>query len=128
MRPPDPPRPGGAADARPATFAEALAAVAAAGTTPPAALREMRSAVAALEKATGRAAADLPLAPRELVPLFERVMPARLRITRKRWANIRSGLTAIAVELGVVVPHSGRRVPLAGDWAGLPGRLPHTAL
>jgi hypothetical protein len=48
---PHSPPAGGTAAVRPASFAEALAGIAASGTTSPAALREMRSAVAALEKA-----------------------------------------------------------------------------
>jgi integrase len=108
---------------RPTTFAEALAQLAE-DTVPPATQRAMASAVALLERATGRPTAALPLAPIELVPLLNRVLPARLRITKKRWSNARGLLAAVAARTGHADPRAPRgSVPLTGAWAGLPARL-----
>ncbi|MFC7540442.1 hypothetical protein ACFQU2_14515 [Siccirubricoccus deserti] len=96
--------PGGAADARPATFAEALACLAVDATISPDRLRELRSAVAALERVTGQAANRLPIEPRALRPLLEAILPARFRMSRKRWTNVRSGLAAIGILTGYVTP------------------------
>jgi integrase len=109
--------PGGAADARPATFAEALARLTDDATIPPDRLRELRSAFAALERVTGQTANRLPMEPRALRPLLEAVLPARYRMSGKRWANVRSGLAAIGTLTGHVTPRTERRAPLRGIWA-----------
>jgi hypothetical protein len=109
--------PGGSADARPATFAEAFARIAVDGAATPDRLAEYRSAIAALERVTGQSADRLPMAPRALRPFLEAVLPARHRMSRKRWANIRSSLTSIAALTGHVSAGADLRVPLQGAWA-----------
>jgi hypothetical protein len=126
MSSPTSPLTGGAADARPTSFADALAMILANGSTSPEVIKEYRSAVAALSRVTGRTADQLPLSPPGLRPLLEAILPARYRMSRKRWANIRSSLAAIAALTGYVTPRSDRRVPLEGAWAAAMAPLPRT--
>src|SRR3954447_23785779 len=98
---PNSPLPGVVADLRLVSFADALDAMATDGRTSPEDIRRFRLAVAALSRVTDRRpASELPLSPIKLRPLLEAVLPARFRMSRKRWANIRSDLAAIGTLAG----------------------------
>ena len=115
-----------AADACPASFADALALIEANSATSPKDIKTYRSAVATLGRVTGRLPGDLPLSPSTLRPLLEAVLPARFRMSRKRWANVRSALAAIAARTGHVTSRAERRVPLGEVWASAMAPLPRT--
>ncbi|MCB4825530.1 site-specific integrase [Roseicella aerolata] len=123
---PHSPPTGGAVDARPVSFADALAVVAADPSTRPERMRQYRSAVASLGRVTGRTAENLPLAPSALRPLLVAVLPARHRMSRKRWANIRSVLANMGALTGHVTRRAEHHVPLEGAWAEAMALLPKT--
>src|SRR5690242_17583700 len=82
-------------DDRPRSLAEALQHVAHAEGLKPELLRRLRSDIGTVAKMTGRTPAQLPCDPRSLRPIIRSVLPARYRITQKRWSNLRSAVARL---------------------------------
>lgn len=80
-------------------------------------LTDWRSAVATAARVTSRKPEEMPIAPRDMVPLLKAVRPGLFRMKAKRWANVRSSLAGLAAMVGW---HAGRermRLELTGEWA-----------
>lgn len=87
------------------------------GRTTGAELREMRSAVAAVEKFARRTAAEIKADPIALRPIFARVVPAAHGMGRKRVSNIKAAIAALLIKIGTHDPHEMIELELTGAWA-----------
>jgi integrase len=107
------------------TLADALALLDTLPDLTPATRKDIRSAVAVLERASNRSADAIGLAPAEMVPLLKPVLPAALRISAKRWSNCRAALRTLAKRTGHHAPDHVLYAELTGRWAELLAMLPN---
>ena len=109
----------------PATFAEAIALIAASGTIDEERLKSFRRDINWVQRRLpaprdGTPAAPLPCDPQRLRPILQNIQPGRHKISPKRWSNIRNELAAIQRKTGWLPPRSGRAVLQSPGWnAGL---------
>jgi len=99
------------------SLASALEIVSSDGCTSGAELREMRSAIAAVEKFARRAAAEIEANPIALRPVFAAVLPAAHGMKRKRVSNIKSAIAALLIKIGAHDPHEMIVFELSAAWA-----------
>lgn len=85
---------------------------------------EIRSAVAMLARATGRPPDTILLQPVEMRPLLRAMAHGPMGVSRKRLANVRSALRALAKRVGHHVGDDVRYAPLQGAWTCLIDPLP----
>jgi hypothetical protein len=111
--------------ALPEYFGQALAQVADLGTFGPEQMRHMRSDLTVTGKLTRTPLDRLPCDPCLLRPLLQRVLPARHRITAKRWSSMKSTLARVLRIVGWCDP-SEARTPLAEQWQAARDCLPYT--
>lgn len=71
-------------------------------------IRDMRSAILSVGKATGRPLSQIPTDVPKLRDILTRVHPARMGISQKRFANIRSGLERAMIETGLLPSQAAR--------------------
>jgi hypothetical protein len=86
------------------TFAEALDWLKSSGALDVETLRRCTSDVHRVAKQAGCPPDGLPIAPRDLVPLLEKVRTGGYRLKPKSWSNLRSSLRRIALATGVHAP------------------------
>jgi hypothetical protein len=104
--------------APPATFREALSLLRAGGRIPEENLRRWASDVRRAAKIMGMTPEQLPLEPRQLVPLLEAIRHGG-RLNPRTWANLRSQLASIAKAIGIHARKPRFPPPLGKDWAQL---------
>jgi integrase len=81
--------------------------------------RDLLSAVATFAKLTGRRPADIPLDLADIRQTLDRMVPAQAKVSRKRWANLRSDLAA-AIDASCLLPMlKTAGVELTDDWRSL---------
>ena len=81
--------------------------------------RDLLSAVATFAKLTGRRPAEIPLDLADIRQTLDRMVPAQAKVSRKRWANLRSDLAAAIDASGLLPMLKTAGVELDEDWARL---------
>jgi integrase len=81
--------------------------------------RDLRSAVVSYGKLVGRAPAAVPLDLAAIRTTLDGMVPAQAKVSRKRWANLRSDLAAAFDASGLRPMLRTADVELDGDWTGL---------
>ncbi len=99
------------------SLASALDFVSRDGRATGAELREMRSAVAAVEKFARRTAVEIAADPIALRPIFAAVLPAAHGMGRKRVSNIKAAIAALLIKIGTHDPHEMIELEPIGAWA-----------
>ena len=115
---------------RPATLDAAVIMLDASGTIPPNVVKRMASDVRMATKLalhTQRAGAvaitALPCAPSSLRSHIGAVLPARHRMTGKRWSSIKSSVIQVLKLTGWLAPNAELRAPLTPAWAAVAGHI-----
>ena len=108
---------------KPRTLDEAVAAIRAAGAVDPKLMKRLASDARVAAKLVYRSMPAestrpraLPCAPESLRPYLLKVMPARFRMTTKRWSSIKSSVTMVLKITGWHVTTAAMRVPLTPAW------------
>ena len=90
----------------------------------PCRLRDMRSAVTSLAKLMDQPPAAIPLDLAAIRQKLDKIVPAWARISRKRWANVRSDLVAAIEASGLRPMLITARIELAAPWRQLLAEAP----
>jgi hypothetical protein len=112
---PIPPTP---ATAAPATLQDVIDRLVG-GSLPDTRKRDLRSAVVSYAKLMDRLAAAIPLDLADIRRTLDGMVPAQAKVSRKRWANLRSDLAAAFDASGLRPMLRTAGVQLAGDWTRL---------
>lgn len=86
--------------------------------------RDLKSATMTFCRVVGRSPRDVLVVPSEIRALRESVAPIAAGMTKRRWANVCSGLTK-AIELVRELVPSRNTTPLLPEWKGLLDALPN---
>jgi integrase len=105
--------------ATPATLQDVLDRLAADRGLPKTRSRDLRSAVTSYAKVIGQPCAAIPLDLAAIRGTLDKVAPARVNVSAKRWANMRSDLTAAIAASGLRPMVRTSDVPLDGAWSRL---------
>lgn len=81
--------------------------------------RDLRSAVVSYGKLLDKTAADIDLDLAEIRRTLDRMVPAQAKVSRKRWANLRSDLAAAIAASGLQPMLNTSAIRLDRDWVGL---------
>ena len=81
--------------------------------------RDLRSAVVTYAKLTDRLPAAIALDLADIRQTLDRMVPAQAKVSRKRWANLRSDLAAAFDASGLLPMLKTARVELDDDWRRL---------
>jgi integrase len=81
--------------------------------------RDLRSAVVSYGKLVGRAPAAIPLDLAAIRTTLDGTVPVQAKVSRKRWANLRSDLAAAFDASGLRPMLRTADAELAGEWSGL---------
>ena len=81
--------------------------------------RDLRSAVRAFAKLKGQPPAALVLDLAEIRITLDATVPAQVKVSRKRWSNLRSDLAAAINASGLLVMLKTRDLELSPSWARL---------
>lgn len=109
-------------NARGVTLADGLRAAVISPNISQAQLRDIKCAARTVTRILmGRDATpeQLPLTPTKFRPHWRKILPARHRISRKRWANLKSHMRTLAILLGLHAPRQNRDAPLQEPWSEL---------
>jgi site-specific recombinase XerC len=90
--------------------------------------RDLRSAVVTYGKLVGRAPAAVPLDLADIRSTLDGMVPAQAKVSRKRWANLRSDLAAAFDASGLRPMLRTADVELDGEWSGLFQAVTHPRL
>src|ERR1700733_5303681 len=90
----------------------------------PARKRDMRSAVNCYAKLVDQPPAAIPLDLAAIRQKLDKIVPAWMKISRKRWANIRSDLAAAIDASGLRPMLITARIELAAPWRQLLAETP----
>ena len=85
----------------------------------PSRCRDLRSAIVSFAKLRDHPAAAIPLDLADIRRTLDTMMPARAKISRKRWANMRSDLAAAIRASGLRPMLKTRGLRISPDWARL---------
>jgi hypothetical protein len=105
---------------------QALAQVTSLGLLEPERLRHLRSDIGVAAKLTKLPLSRLPCDPCLLRPILHRVLPARHRITGKRWSSIKSSLARVLKITGWLDPDDALKTRLGEQWQAGCDRLPYS--
>jgi integrase len=81
--------------------------------------RDLRSAVVSFAKLVEQPPGTIPLDIAHIRRMLEGIAPSRAQISAKRWANLRSGLTAAIGASGLLPMLNTARLKLDPDWIGV---------
>jgi hypothetical protein len=81
--------------------------------------RDLRSAVTVFGKVVGQPLAAIPFDLAVIRNRLDAMVPAQLKVSRKRWANLRSDLSAAITASGLVEMLKTVEVELSPAWADL---------
>jgi integrase len=83
--------------------------------------RDLRSAVVTYGKIVGASLAEIPLDLAAMRKTLDGVVPLQAKMSRKRWANLRSDLAAAIAESGLLAMLKTSNLKLSEDWEKLFG-------
>ena len=81
--------------------------------------RDLRSAIVVYAKVVGEAPAAIPVDLASIRKTLDGVVPSQAKVSRKRWANLRSDIAAAIAASGLQPMLKTFGVELDRDWAGL---------
>lgn len=113
---PDPTPSAAAESGRPANLAAALTSLQANTELDREVLRHVASDLKVAAKLCGRKLEQLPCDPVQLRPILRAVMPARYRLTGKRWSSIKSSIARVLRTANWLDAAKPRGAPLWSDW------------
>jgi hypothetical protein len=103
----------------PATLQTALDRLTTAGGLSESRKRDLRSAVTSFAKLRGQPASEIPLDLADIRRTLDGIVPAWAKVTRKRWANLRSDLAAAINASGLRPMVKTRDLDLDDIWSDL---------
>ncbi|WP_198031985.1 site-specific integrase [Bradyrhizobium sp. Ec3.3] len=105
------------------TFGHVLERLAADPALSPTRRRDLRSAITTYAKLTDRAPNSITLDFGEIRETFDRIVPAAAKVSRKRWANLRSDLLTAIGASGLRPILRTSKLPLDPAWTDLYSRI-----
>ena len=82
--------------------------------------RDLRSGIVVYAKVVGEAPAAIPMDLASIRKTLDGVVPLQAKVSRKRWANLRSDIAGAIAASGLQPMLKTFGVELDKDWAGLP--------